>query len=82
MHERLQLQLARGAGAPQRARGAAGLDPARPVAVSEKVVRRIMAEEGLRARAPRAARYSSYAGEVSKAPENLRNRNFHADEPN
>ena len=26
--------------------------------------------------------YSSYAGEVSKAPENLVNRNFHADEPN
>ena len=50
-----------------RARGAAGLDPARPVAVSEKVVRRIMAEEGLRARAPRAARYSSYAGEEGRA---------------
>ena len=45
----------------------AGLDPARPVAVSEKVVRRIMAEEGLRARAPRAARYSSYAGEEGRA---------------
>ncbi len=42
-------------------------DPARPVAVSEKVVRRIMAEEGLRARAPRAARYSSYAGEEGRA---------------
>ena len=36
-------------------------------AVSEKVVRRIMAEEGLRARAPRAARYSSYAGEEGRA---------------
>ena len=48
-----RAELARGAGAPQRARGAAGLDPARPVAFSEKVVRRIMAEEGLRARAPR-----------------------------
>ena len=46
---------------------AAGLDPARPVAVFEKVVRRIMAEEGLRARAPRAARYSSYAGEEGRA---------------
>ncbi len=39
----------------------------RLVAVSEKVVRRIMAEEGLRARAPRAARYSSYAGEEGRA---------------
>ena len=37
------------------------------MAVSEKVVRRIMAEEGLRARAPRAARYSSYAGEEGRA---------------
>ena len=53
-YRRVRAELARGAGAPQRARGAAGLDPARPVAVSEKVVRRIMAEEGLRARAPRA----------------------------
>ena len=51
-YRRVRAELARGAGAPQRARGAAGLDPARPVAVSEKVVRRIMAEEGLRARAP------------------------------
>ena len=34
---RVRAELARGAGAPQRARGAAGLDPARPVAVSEKV---------------------------------------------
>ena len=64
---RPRAELARGAGAPQRARGAAGLDPARPVAVSEKVVRRIMAEEGPRARAPRAARYSSYAGEEGRA---------------
>ena len=37
------------------------------MAVSEKVVRWIMAEEGLRARAPRAARYSSYAGEEGRA---------------
>ena len=66
-YRRVRAELARGAGAPQRARGAAGLDPARPVAVSEKVVRRIMAEEGLRARAPRAARYSSYAGEEGRA---------------
>ena len=39
----------------------------RLAAASEKVVRRIMAEEGLRARAPRAARYSSYAGEEGRA---------------
>ena len=44
-----------------------GARPGAAVAVSEKVVRRIMAEEGLRARAPRAARYSSYAGEEGRA---------------
>lgn len=55
----------RGTGEPQRARGAASLDPSRPVVVSEKVVRRVMAEEGLAARraAPGAGPYSSYAGE-------------------
>ena len=52
-YRRVRAELARGAGAPQRARGAAGLDPARPVAVSEKVVRRIMAEEGAARPAPR-----------------------------
>ena len=70
-YRRVRAELARGAGAPQRARGAAGLDPARPVAVSEKVVRRIMAEEGLRARAPRAARRASSgtpAAAASTAP--------------
>lgn len=66
-YRRVRAELARGAGAPQRARGGALLDPARPVAVSEKVVSRIMAEEGLSARAPRAARYSSYAGEEGRA---------------
>lgn len=39
--------------------------------VSEKVVRRIMREEGLSARRPRGRAYSSYAGEVSEAPPNL-----------
>ena len=62
---RVWAALRSGAGEPQRARGAASLDPARPVAVSEKVVRRVMREEGLSARSsarePRA--YSSYAGE-------------------
>ena len=45
---------------------------------------RVMREEGLEVvyNKRRARGYSSYAGKVSKAPENLRNRNFHADEPN
>lgn len=54
-----------------------------PVAVSEKVVRRIMREEGLSvAYAKRRARHSSYKGEISDAPENLVNRHFRAAAPN
>ncbi len=54
-----------------------------PMAVSEKVVRRIMREEGLSvAYAKRRARYSSYKGEISDAPENLVNRHFRATAPN
>lgn len=67
--ERVHAELRRGEGAPQRARGAASLDPARPVVVSEKVVRRLMREEGLAAAssASRARRYSSYRGEDGMA---------------
>lgn len=54
-----------------------------PVAVSEKVVRRIMREEGLAvAYAKRRARCSSCKGEISDAPENLVNRDFRAAAPN
>lgn len=54
-----------------------------PVAVSEKVVRRIMREEGLTVSyAKKKARYSSYKGEISNAPENLVNRDFRAAAPN
>lgn len=61
--------------------GDAGHDP---VIVSEKVVRRIMAEEGLLvvfAKKPKR-HWSSYAGETGRAPENLVKRVFHADAPN
>ena len=55
-----------------------------PVVVSEKVVRRIMREEGLlvvyEKRATKA--YSSYEGEIGDAPANLVARDFHADAPN
>ncbi len=66
---RVHAALAAGAGEPQRARGAASLDPSRPVVVSEKVVREIMREEGLVAAssASRARRYSSYEGEEGMA---------------
>ena len=38
---------------------------------SEKVIRRIMREDGLVARVPGRRRYSSYEGEVTPAPDNL-----------
>lgn len=53
------------------------------VRISEKIVRRLMAEEGCRVvYVKRARRYSSYGGEISDAPENLVKRNFHANRPN
>jgi len=52
------------------------------IKVSEKVVRRIMAEEALMVSARKRRRYSSYAGEISPAVENLIDRDFHADAPN
>ena len=54
-----------------------------PVRVSEKVVRRIMAEEGLVVVYNKKKRsYSLYAGEMGDAPENLVLRDFHAGAPN
>ncbi|WP_165056814.1 MULTISPECIES: IS3 family transposase [unclassified Adlercreutzia] len=55
-----------------------------PVIVSEKVVLRIMKEEGLEVpySNTKKRRYSSYAGEIDQAPENLVGRDFHADAPN
>ena len=51
--------------------------------VSEKVVRRLMAEEGCRvAYLKRRRRYSSYRGEISDAPPNLADRRFRAGGPN
>ena len=53
------------------------------VRVSEKVVRRVMAEEGLVARtSKKRRRFSTYAGETAPAPANLVARDFHADAPN
>ena len=65
-------------------------DASTPVIASEKVVRAIMAEEGLvprkAAQMARRARYSSYAGELSERPANLPlgedgSHDFHAPEP-
>ena len=54
-----------------------------PVIVSEKVVRRIMAEEKCQViYHKKAKRYNSYKGEVSDAPPNLVKRDFRAGLPN
>lgn len=51
--------------------------------LSEKAVRRLMAEEGRRVIClKKAKRYSSCAGEISKAPDDLVKRVFRADSPN
>ena len=50
--------------------------------ISEKVVRRLMKQEGLTINTPKRRRYQSYGGELSPAPENIINRDFHAATPN
>lgn len=61
-----------------------GSDGNPPKKISEKVVRRLMFEEGCIViyRRRRQRGYSSYKGEISKAPEDLVKRNFHAKRPN
>jgi putative transposase len=54
----------------------------RQLRVSEKVVQRLMKQECLIIAANKKRRYGSYLGEISPAPENLINRDFHADKPN
>jgi putative transposase len=50
--------------------------------VSEKVVRRLMADEGLQIAWQKKRHYRSYQGEVSPAVDNLLERDFQADKPN
>jgi len=50
--------------------------------VSEKIIRRIMAEEGLTVARTRRRAYSSYRGEISAPVDNVVERDFHADAPN
>lgn len=52
------------------------------VKISEKVVRRLMKQEGLVPVLRRRRRYGSYMGEISPAPDNLLNRDFSAAAPN
>lgn len=52
------------------------------VVVSEKVIRRIMAQENLAVYKSKTKKYNSYRGEITPAVENLLNRDFHAAIPN
>ena len=52
------------------------------IIISEKIIWRIMSEEGLRVPVRLHKKYSSYQGEITPSVENLINRDFHADAPN
>jgi transposase InsO family protein len=54
----------------------------RQLHLSEKVVQRLMKQEGLSVPARKKRRYGSYLGEISPAPDNLLNRDFQAATPN
>lgn len=51
------------------------------VAVSEKAACRLMRDAHLVAKRPAKRKHSSCKGEISDAPENIANRDFHADSP-
>ena len=50
--------------------------------ISEKVVRKLMAEAGLKVLFKRKKKFQAYQGEISPAPDNLIARDFHAGKPN
>lgn len=52
------------------------------IIVSEKVIRRIMKQNGLIVYQPKQKKYSSYMGEISPEVENIIQRDFHATELN
>jgi putative transposase len=54
----------------------------RDLRLSEKVIQSLMKQECLVVAANKKRRYGSYLGEISPAPENIINRNFHAGIPN
>ena len=53
----------------------------RQLHISEKVVQRLMKQECLVVATNRRRRYGSYLGEISPAPDNVINRDFHAKTP-
>ena len=88
--ESITADIRRGEGEPISWRDLEPGDASTPVVASEKVVRAIMAEEGLVARKTaqmkRCARYSSYRGELARRPDNLPlgedgTHDFHAEKP-
>lgn len=52
------------------------------IVISEKVVRRIMEEEGLVVRVKSRRKYNAYQGEISPSMSNVVNRDFHMEKPN
>lgn len=50
--------------------------------ISEKVVRRLMRDDGLQVRTPKQRKYSSYQGEITPEVPNVVARDFHASAPN
>jgi putative transposase len=52
------------------------------ITISEKVMQRLMKQEGLVVSKPKRRQYGSYLGEISPTPENLINRDFRAAAPN
>lgn len=52
------------------------------IVISEKVVRRIMKQEGLVVSCRKRRKYCSYKGEITPAADNVINRNFKASAPN
>lgn len=63
-------------------RGIHGLLKREGITLSEKVVRRLMLEEGLWVKVKRRRKCSSYQGEISPSVPNVLERDFHADRPN
>ena len=52
------------------------------IRISEKIVRSIMKENNLIVKVKKTQKYNSYQGEITPAPENIIERNFHAERPN
>lgn len=50
--------------------------------IAEKIIRRIMKEEGISVKTKRRRKYNSYKGEITPAVDNIVARQFHADKPN